>query len=244
MTPRRPVYVCGDTPSRPVLLLHELFGADEPFLNFGRRIAAKGFMVYVPILFGGVGKNATPMRAAMDWLKRPCLLAEFAVLAKNSSSPIVNWLRVLGRMIYEDAKRNRPLNGIGVIGLCLTGNFALTMMLDKWVVAPIVSEPALPGGFSKAAREALHLSKEERCFIRARIAEGAQILAFRFAGDGKSPAARYENMKHEFAPGFIGCGHLDPPEPGAHRVLSGGYTSPSAESAFEQVVAFLHDKLS
>lgn len=244
MTPMRPVYVCGNVTSKPVLVLHEVFGADEPFLNFARRLAGKGFTVYVPVLFGGVGKRATPVRAVADWIKRPCLLAEFAVLAKNRSSPIVNWLRVLGRIIYAEAKERRPpANGLGVVGLCLTGNFALTMMLDKWVVAPVVSEPALPAGFSKAAREAMHLSEGERAFIKTRIAGGDQILAFRFAGDGKSPAARYENMNQEFAPGFIGCGQLDPPEPGAHRVLSGGYSSQSAESAFSQVVTFLHEKL-
>jgi dienelactone hydrolase len=241
MTPARPVYVSGDTPAKPVLVLHEVFGADKRYFDFARRLGHCGFSVFAPVLFDG----------AAAWIKRPCLLREFAVLAKNKSSPIVSWLRVLGKMIYDDAQSGEPKpKGIGVIGLCLTGNFALTMMLDKWVVAPIVSEPALPfPPLTHSSAAAMHLSDAEVACIKQRIDDAdnpAQILAFRFKGDWRSPAARYDRMAKTFAPGFIGCGHLEPPVRGAHSVLTGGFTGPKAESAewaFQQVVTFLRQKL-
>nr|BFE50970.1 hypothetical protein GCM10017745_43970 [Saccharothrix mutabilis subsp. capreolus] len=34
--------------------------------------------------------------------------------------------------------------GVGAIGMCFTGNFALTMMLEPAVLAPVLAQPSLP----------------------------------------------------------------------------------------------------
>ena len=78
--------------------------------------------------------------AAAEMLKGICIRREFSVWATNRSSPIVDWLRALSREMHTQCGGN----GVGAVGMCFTGNFALAMMTEPAVVAPVLSQPSLP----------------------------------------------------------------------------------------------------
>ena len=42
--------------------------------------------------------------------------------------------------------------GVGVVGMCFTGNFALAMAVDDVVLAPVLSQPSLPFAIGRARR--------------------------------------------------------------------------------------------
>jgi dienelactone hydrolase len=71
---------------RPVLVMHELPGLTPAALRFGRRLAKRGFRVYLPLLFGEPAQD--------DWrgsYRSLCISREFANLQAGVSAPIVNW---------------------------------------------------------------------------------------------------------------------------------------------------------
>ena len=122
--------------------------------DFGRRVSDAGFTVALPQLFGGtgIGYNAN----VLGQLLRACVSREFHVLAAHGSSPITDWLRALARSLHEEL--GGP--GVGAVGMCLTGNFALAMMMDPCLMAPVLSQPSLPFGLGAERRASLHVSPE------------------------------------------------------------------------------------
>ena len=126
----------------------------------------------LPPLHNGWSRRATPcscrflfgepMRPpergyALRIIAKSCISKEFRVLAANESSPIVDWLRALARHAHAECGGR----GVGAIGMCFTGNFALAMMLDAPVLAPVLSQPSLPFAITKSRRGGLHASAEE-----------------------------------------------------------------------------------
>src|SRR6266508_3673478 len=153
----RPVYRMGK--GRGVVLLHEVPGITPEAARLARLLAEAGHSVLMPSLFGTPGKpfGATYVATA---LARVCIAGEFATLASARSGPIVDWLRALCRAAH--AELGGP--GVGVIGMCLTGNVALALMADPSVTAPIASQPSLP--FLRPSE--LHLAPAELVQIRDR----------------------------------------------------------------------------
>ena len=129
----RTVYQRGSGPG--VVVMHEVPGITPPVAAFARRVADDGFSVYVPHLFGTPGKAET-LPYALASMLRCCVSREFKVLAANESSPITDWLRALCR--HAHAQCGGP--GVGAIGMCMTGNFALALMVDPCVMAPVLSQ--------------------------------------------------------------------------------------------------------
>lgn len=238
LDPPMTVYRAGTGPG--VIVMHELYGATPTLFRFAHRIAQAGFTAFVPVLFGTPNHEETPLYCARQAV-RVCLSREFAVLASNRSSPIASSVRSLGRLVHEELG-----GGIGAVGLCLTGNFALTMMLDEHVQAPVVSEAALPLWPFGSARSALHLSPSEKKRIQERVAGGAEILAFRFDGDPIVPVERYDALQATFAPRVIGNSRLLPTCPRAHAVFTDHYDDTagiSTRGALDDLIAFLKRKL-
>ena len=233
----RAYYRGGDGP--PVMVLHEVFGLTPDDVDFGRRLAKRGFTVYMPVLFGVPNHPATALYSFAQ-LVHVCVSREFDVFAKRRSSPVAHALRALGREMFA----RHGGRGIGVIGLCLTGNFALAMMADAHVVAPVVSEPALPFGVTAAAHAALHLDEKDLACAKKRAAEGAKYLGFRFDGDSISPAPRFAQLQDELGGAFYGC-TLKPVQHGAHAVFTKDFTANAASThpAFERLVDFLTEQL-
>ncbi len=141
----RTVYRKGEGPV--VLVMHEVPGISTEVLKFARRVADAGFTVVMPHLFGPVGVKTTPLNRLPE-LVRVCISREFHVLAENRSSPIADWLRALAKHTYDEIRGR----GIGAVGMCVTGNFALTLTLDPWVVAPVMGHPSLPLPITPAHR--------------------------------------------------------------------------------------------
>ena len=132
-------------------------------------------------------------------LLRACVRREFAVLAADRSSPITDWLRALCRDLHQESGGV----GVGAIGMCLTGNFALALMLEPAVRAPVLSQPSLPFPVGRRRRRGLHVSEDELAVIRERVScEGEKVLGLRFTQDPMVPAERFERLREELGSGF------------------------------------------
>lgn len=191
----RTVYRRGDGPA--VVVMHEIPGITPHVAEFARRVADAGFTVYLPLLFGMPGK---PLSTGymLGEIARACVSREFAVLARNGSSPITDWLRALCR--HAHAERGGP--GVGAIGMCITGNFALALMVDETVMAPVLSQPSLPFGLTASHRGALHLAPSDLEVVKRRARDGCAVLGLRFTGDPLCPGERFATLRRELGPGF------------------------------------------
>lgn len=191
----RTVYARGNGPG--VVVMHEIPGITPQVAEFARRVADDGFRVYLPHLFGTPDKPIS-IPYVLGQMGRACISREFAVLAKHASSPITDWLRALCRKAHAEC--GGP--GVGAVGMCLTGNFALALMVDQSVMAPVLSQPSLPFGLSAAHRAALHVSDDELSVIKQRAAAGCTVLGLRFTGDPMCPAERFATLRAELGPNF------------------------------------------
>lgn len=167
------VFVGGSGPA--VIVMTEMPGIHPHVGRFARWVRDAGFTVWMPQLFGVPGKVPT-VPYFVSSIARACISAEFRAFAANASSPVTQWLRAL-------AAHAHPLcggKGVGAIGMCFTGNFALSMMLEPAMLAPVLSQPSLPLG--KAG--GMHIAPEELAAVKSRLErEDLTVLAYRFAGD-------------------------------------------------------------
>jgi len=241
----RTVYRKGSGPA--VIVMHEVPGISTEVLRFARKVAERGFTVFLPHLFGPVGVRTTEVNRIRE-LVRLCINREFHVLAENRSSPIVEWLRALGRHALEQVGGK----GVGAVGMCVTGNFALTMTLDPWVVAPVMAHPSFPLPVTRSKAAAVHATPQTLENARRRVAaESLKVLGVRFHGDVLfCRAARFDTLRRELGEGFeaielpasSACAHLEPP----HSVLTIGLVDREGEptrEAVERILAFLSERL-
>src|SRR3989440_168520 len=131
------VYVAGSGPA--VIVMAEMPGISPHVARFARWVRDAGFTVYMPSLFGRDGAVPTAEEGAAVF-QRACVSAEFRALGGNASSPVTQWLRALARLAHAECGGR----GVGAIGMCFTGNFALTMMLEPAMLAPVLAQPSLP----------------------------------------------------------------------------------------------------
>lgn len=177
----RAVYVGGHGPA--VIVMAEMPGISPDVARFARWVRDAGFTVYMPSLFGRDG--AFPdAEAGLAVLERACISAEFRALAANESSPVTEWLRGLARVAHAEC--GGP--GVGAVGMCFTGNFALSMMLEPAVLAPVLCQPSLP----LHEPGALNIAPNELLQVRQRLQrEGLTVRAYRFEGDRYCTAQRF-----------------------------------------------------
>ena len=243
---RRVVYRRGDGPG--VVIMHEIPGITPQVAAFARRVADEGFAVALPHMFGTPNKPLS-VPYALGQMARACISREFTVLARRRSSAITAWLRALCRQLH--AERGGP--GVGAIGMCLTGNFALSLMVDPSVMAPVLSQPSLPFGLTPSHRRALAVSDDELVTIRQRVRdEGLHVIGMRFTHDPLCPGARFERLREELGDGFTGI-EIDsgPGNPhGNKRVAHSVVTTDLIDEeghptrdALERVLAFFHERL-
>ena len=241
----RTVYRRGSGPG--VVIMHEIPGITPPVADFARTVSDDGFSVYLPHLFGTPNKPMTGGYAAGQML-RACISREFSVLARNESSPITNWLRALCRKAHHEC--GGP--GVGAIGMCLTGNFALALMVDSSVIAPVLSQPSLPFPVSASHRRALHLSDADLGVVKQRVAQGCSVLGLRFSHDPMCPADRFERLREELGNGFEGIdvdsspgNPLDIPRT-AHSVVTADLVDEAGHptrEALDRVLGLFREKL-
>jgi len=243
---RRKVYRNGKGPG--VLVMHEIPGITPEVADVARRLADEGFRVDLPVLFGEPGR---PLSGGylLGSLARCCISAEFKALAKHESSPIADWLRALAKQIHEQVGGG----GVGALGMCFTGGFALPLMMEPAVLAPVLSQPSLPFAVTRSHGCALGLSDAELDNVKKRTAsEGLSVLGLRFTHDKAVPRARFETLRRELGDAFEGV-EIDssPGNPfgikrGAHSVLTNDFVDeeghPTRE-AYERVVSFFKQHL-
>lgn len=176
-----PVYSAGK--GAPVIVLHELPGMMPECLDLGL-ILAERFRVHLPLLLGRPGEFAMGRN-----LVRLCVSREIYAFAAHRTSPLVSWVRALCRHVHEESGA-----GVGVVGMCLTGGFALATIADETVIASVVAQPALPLMVHKAA---LGISPEDETAIRRRVAALGPgcVLALRYAADKIGPRAKIDAMR-------------------------------------------------
>lgn len=192
----RAVYRGGTGPA--VIVIHEIPGLHPGVVAFGRRLIAAGMTVYFPVLFGEPGREVSTGYIVRG-IAHACVSREFATWATRKTSPIVSWLRALAR----DAHKACGGPGVGAIGMCLTGGFALAMMVDDTVVAPVLSQPSLPFPVSRAHRRDLGISDADLVQVKARCAAGTPVMGLRFTADKNAPAERFQRLREELGDRFI-----------------------------------------
>jgi dienelactone hydrolase len=188
------VYVAGTGPA--VIVMSEMPGISPEVARFARWVRDAGFTVYMPSLFGRDG--AVPgVEEGGEIFRRACVSAEFRALTANQSSPVTQWLRALARLAHSQCGGC----GVGAIGMCFTGNFALTMMLEPAMLAPVLSQPALP----LKDPAGLEISPEELAAVRDRLErDDLTVLAYRFAGDRFCRAERFAAYAAALGDRFVG----------------------------------------
>ena len=242
----RDVYLRGEGP--PVLVMHEMPGITPSVIRLATRIADAGFAVRLPHLFGVVGRPFSVAYQAHQ-MTRACIGREFAMLAKHEASPIADWLRELGRSMHLSSDGA----GIGAVGLCITGNFALTLMVEPWLLAPVLSQPALPLPMTDEHRGAMHASPATLAAVKRRVKDdGVSVLALRFSHDILCPKVRFDALRNELGGGLIeieidsGPGNSHGLSRLAHSVLAHDFVDEAGHptrEALERVLTFLRERL-
>lgn len=192
------VYIAGTGPA--VLVLPEVPGITPEVADCSRRLVEAGFSVWMPSLFGEAGAPFS-QGGALKTIVKACISRQFLAFARAKRAPKVDWLRELGRQAHEECGGV----GVGVIGMCFTGNFALALAIDERVKVPIMSQPSLPLGRDKKSAAALHVAAADLATVKRRTADDELcLIGLRFTGDPLVPAARFESLRREFGEGFLG----------------------------------------
>ncbi|MFI1103841.1 dienelactone hydrolase family protein [Streptomyces melanogenes] len=242
------VYAAGTGPA--VVLMPEMPGISPDVLRLARWVRDAGFTVHVPSLFGADGAYPTA-EGGREVVRRACVSAEFRAFSGGGTSPVTAWLRGLARRAHAEC--GGP--GVGAIGLCFTGNFALAMALEPAVIAPVVNHPSLPLDDPAG----LELGDEDARAVRDRIArDGLKVLAYRFDDDRWCTGQRFAAYRRLLGDAFDGrvlvgsCAHTDPPPffaevvgsphsvVTAHLVDEDGHPTVKAR---DEILAFLTDRL-
>jgi dienelactone hydrolase len=242
----RTVYRRGAGPG--VVIMHEVPGLYPKVIEFADRVAAAGFTVFLPHLFGEPGQELSTTYA-VEQIVRACVAREFKVLAAREASPITEWLRALCR--HAHAELGGP--GVGALGMCLTGNFALALMVDPSVMAPVLSQPSLPFALGPINARGLHVSDEQLATVQRRARdEGVSVLGLRFTGDFMCPGGRFEALREALGEHFEGIeidsrpGNLHGIPRFAHSVLTHDLVDEEGHPtrlALDRVLAFFREKL-
>jgi len=162
------VLISGSGPA--VVVMTEMPGISPHVARFARWVRDAGFTVYMPSLFGQDGTLPSAEEGG-EIFQRACVSAEFRAFVSDSASPVTQWLRSLARLAHQQC--GGP--GVGAIGMCFTGNFALSMMLEPSVIAPVLAQPSLPLD-SPAAIESPPAETDR---VRARLQrEDLTVLAY------------------------------------------------------------------
>jgi dienelactone hydrolase len=246
------IYRKGTGPA--VVVITEMPGISPMVLGFADRVVALGCTAVLPDLFGEAGRDPLASRVSgalysVSSISKACVSKEFSVFAAGRSSPVVTWLRALSR--DEHARCGGP--GVGVVGMCFTGGFALAMAAEPHVLAPVLSQPSLPFPTSEAARRSIDCEPDVLSAVAGRCsAEGLRVIGLRFKGDPLVPAERFAFLRERLGEGFVSVeleqasGHPAAPMPAHHSVLTVDLIDAPGEptrDALDKVLALFRTKL-
>jgi dienelactone hydrolase len=223
----RDVYRKGRGPG--VVVIHELPGITPDVIAFAEEVVAQGHTVLLPHLFGTPGAEPG-VRTFATSLAQVCVRSEFTKLALRRTSPVAGWLRSLARDLHAEV--GGP--GVGAVGMCFTGGFALAMMVDAPVVAPVVSQPSVPFAVTRRRAADVNLSEADLAVVRERAAAGCTVLGLRYRDD-PAVGTRFDTLRRELGENFVAVEF-----PGRkHCVL----TEHRQQKGVDRVLGFLRDRL-
>jgi dienelactone hydrolase len=240
------VYRKGEGPG--VVLIPEIPGIHPGVLGLGNHLVDNGFTVAIPSLFGEPGR-AKDAGYIASTIARACVAREFAAFATNKQRPVSVYLRALAR----DLNKSTPGKGVGVIGQCFTGGFALAAAVDDSVLAPVLSQPSVPFPLTPRQRRDPGVSDLElNAFKDRAVNEGLCAIGLRFTEDKAVPGERFKTLKDRLGDAFEvieidsspgnehGFGRM------AHSVLTDEVREVDGQPAYEarkRVVEFLNERL-
>jgi dienelactone hydrolase len=241
----RSVFAAGTGPA--VIVIHEIPGLHPGVAAFARRVVDAGFSVRMPSLFGTPGREVSA-GYAVQTLARVCVAREFTALALDRTSPVIGWLRQLAAEAHAEC--GGP--GVGAVGMCFTGGFALGMMVDDTMLAPVLSQPSLPFPLSPSRRRAVGISDADLARVKERAARGACLMGLRFTHDVAVPEARFDTLRRELGDAFIAI-EIDSSKGNAygiprtaHAVLTEHFVDEPGHptrDALDRVLAFFAERL-
>jgi dienelactone hydrolase len=239
-----------------VIVIHEIPAMSPECIAFGQEVVDAGFTVVMPHLFGAAG-GPTTLRAIATVLPKLCVSKEFTTFATGRTSPIAVWLRALARDLRSQLARaggstgqgstgqgstgqgstgqGSTGQGVGVVGMCFSGGFALAMMVDDAVVAPVVAQPSLPFAVSRKRGADLNLSPADLAVVKQRAAAGCPVLGLRYEKD-RTTGTRFATLQRELGDAFRFVEF-----PGAKHATLTAHRQPGAVDA---VLEFLSERLS
>ena len=200
----RDVYRRGAGPA--VIVMAEMPGISPKVLEFADRVVDLGCTAVLPHLFGRPGFDiesvgrAEAARYMVSSIGPACVSREFATLATGRTSPCIDWLRALARAEHE--RCGGP--GVGAVGMCFTGGFALAMATEDVLLAPVLSQPSMPIGLTRRHRASIDCSAADLARVKQRCDDdGLQVLGLRFKGDRFVPKERFEFLREQLGDGFV-----------------------------------------
>jgi dienelactone hydrolase len=238
----RRVYVAGTGPA--VIVMSEMPGIYPLVARFARWVRDAGFTVWMPHLFGVDGRPLS-LPYGVSSMLRGCVSREFRAWAANESSPVIDWLRALAAHAHPACGGK----GVGAIGMCFTGNFALSLMLEPAVRAPVLAQPSLP----LFQRGGMHIAPAELAQVKERMErEDLTVLAYRFAGDAFCRAERFAAYEAALGDRFVGrvlpdsAANPNAPMKNPHSVVTAHLIDREGEptrQALEEILDFFRMRL-
>ena len=215
-----------------VIIVHEIPGITPAVEKFANGVVDAGFTVVMPLLVGATDKSPSRNYLASSMIKI-CISREFTKMAVGQTSPVIAWLRALAKQLHNELGGK----GVGAIGMCFSGGFALGMMVDDIVVAPVLSQPSLPFAVGVKRSADLNLSPQDATRVAQRAADGCQVLGLRFTGD-KLVGTRLAELHKLLGDAFIAV-EFESTAKSDHSVL----TEQRKELGVQRVIDFLKLKL-
>lgn len=239
----RKVFRRGQGPA--VIIIHEMPGLHPLVIRFADRVAAAGMTVFCPSLFGEPGRPVSTGYALGQMFRGMCISREFNAWQAGKSSPIVDWLRALARKAHGECGGR----GVGAVGMCFTGGFALAMMTEPSVVAPVLSQPSMPVTLF-AGKDSIDLSPDEIACAKRRFEnEDLSAIGLRFKSDKLVPDERFETLRRIFGDRFEAHEFEDedsaPGPMNAHSVLTVNLIDEPGsrtKQAEERVIRFFRER--
>lgn len=231
-----------------VVLIPEIPGLTPEVAAFGEHLVSEGFTVVIPSPFGTPGRPETT-GYALGVIARLCVSKEFRCFTANAERPITKYLRA----VATDLAARTPGRGVGVIGMCFTGGFALATAVEDVVKAPVLSQPSTPFAVSAKLRRDPGLSQKELEAVKERTrTDGLCVLGMRFSNDRMAPAERFVTLRAQLGDAFevieldSAPGNPDGYGRSAHSVLTRDLREDPPNSAYHartRTVEFLREHL-
>jgi dienelactone hydrolase len=233
----RDVYRRGTGPA--VIVIAEVPGITPKVVEFADLVVGIGCTAVLPHLFGDPGREPSAVDA-LRVMASGCVSRDFSTWATGRTSPVVTWLRALAASEHE--RCGGP--GVGAVGMCFTGGFALAMATDPRLLAPVLSQPSLPFAVTGKHKRSIDTSPADLAVVKQRCAaEGLQVLGLRFTSDRAVPKERFDLLRHELGDAFVAVELDDDAAPPGTKNPHSVLTEHRVDAAVDQVLELFRSRL-